>query len=349
MHNEGVFQFELMRTEASLEMALAIAAIAAAGVISYRSLMPATVMVPSELLKIDLSGQMWVVTGGNTGIGFEVALQLARQGAQVTIACRNDTRAAAAVTTAKNRGVNLVSARLDLADLDSIHTFARSFQRENSRLHGLIANAGILIPELQRTSQGHEMHWGANHLGNVLLVDLLLPLLRAAPAGRIVILSSRAGEYFPNVTDADFRDTPFSTARAYANSKFANALFSRWLAYRLDEQKSPIKVVSVHPGVVMTELFRNLPFAEAAGPWIAALLHVLCIKTAWEGAQTPIFAALSPNCISGSYYANCAHVQHGASVEIEAMGEAVWMQSRQDVGLAPWPSIKQSSLIGRQS
>lgn len=202
-----------------------VLAVACVAVLVAVFAVPKTFLAPPELLAKDLTGQMWLVTGGNVGIGYETAEQLARQGATVVIGCRNATRAAAAVERAGADGARLHAMTLDLADFDSVRKFATSFSVRYPVLHGLVANAGVMVPPLTRTAQGHESQWGVNHLAHVLLVDLLRPQLEAAasPTARVVVVSSRASEIGAiDLNDPDFRLKPYVSFVAYAASKLAN-------------------------------------------------------------------------------------------------------------------------------
>jgi len=148
-------------------------------------------------IKKDLQGKVAIITGSNTGIGFQTAQELASQGCHVFLACRNHTLGKEAVDKIKQ---NLKLAQvefspLDLSDLSSVRSFAKSFLSRNLPLHFLVNNAGVMaIPERTLTKDGFEMQFGTNHLGHFLLTILLLPCLRSSAPSRVVNLSSLASE-----------------------------------------------------------------------------------------------------------------------------------------------------------
>jgi len=153
------------------------------------------------------------------------AVQLAKQGATVVVGCRNESRASDAVQRAALEGVQLQPMNLDLGDFDSIRRFAAAFAAQYLSLDGLVANAGVMVPPLARTAQGHESQWGTNHLGHVLLVDLLLPQLESTGTpSRVVVVSSRAGELVGAIDfeDPDYNHHTYNAIVAYAASKYAN-------------------------------------------------------------------------------------------------------------------------------
>jgi NAD(P)-dependent dehydrogenase (short-subunit alcohol dehydrogenase family) len=201
------------------------------------SLMPKPIMCPPHLLSTDLSGKTFIVTGGNSGIGFETVAQLAKQGAHVVLACRrpdDGEQAKLRAMTNQPRGVIEV-ATLDLADLKSVRGFADQFLAKHSHLHGLINNAGVMNTPYGKTKDGFETQIGVNHLGHYLLTELLLPCLKASSPARVVILSScyhdRAvgREGIIHFEDLHFERRKYDGWAAYAQSKLANLLHaSTW-------------------------------------------------------------------------------------------------------------------------
>lgn len=146
----------------------------------------------------DLTGQLWIVTGANVGIGYETALQLARQNASVVIACRNASRAAGAVASmraAAGSASDVTAMDLDLSSLMSVRAFAYDALQRFPQIKGLVANAGVMMPPpSSRTAEGFELQFGVNHLGHFLLIELLRARLVESSPSRIVLLSSRASE-----------------------------------------------------------------------------------------------------------------------------------------------------------
>lgn len=226
-----------------------------------------------------MDGKTVIVTGANTGIGKITALELARRGARVVIACRDVTKAAIAAVDIKEEtgSENVVLKKLDLASCASIRKFSEEILQEEEAIHVLVCNAGVMItPTFQRTVDGFEMQFGVNHLGHFLLTNLLLDRIKASAPSRIVVLSSSA-HYFGSL---DFNDMmmekSYNKYYAYCRSKLANVMFARELARRLEG--TGVTVYSLHPGSIRTELQRHL----YTGLWILLKVGdnsnpVLCI------------------------------------------------------------------------
>jgi retinol dehydrogenase 12 len=208
--------------------------------------------------KID--GKIVVITGANSGIGKETAVDLAKRGGKIYIACRDQQRANAALKEIKERSgsENVHFLQLDLASMDSIRTFSRKFHELESQLHILICNAGIMACPKGLTKDGFEMQLGTNHLGHFLLTNLLLDLLKAGAPSRVVVVSSLF-HIVGKIRRSDLMGEKFYFRWfAYASSKLANILFARELAKRLEG--TGITVNSLHPGAVHSELQRHVNF-----------------------------------------------------------------------------------------
>jgi len=193
----------------------------------------------------DQSGRTFVVTGANSGIGLVAARELARVGARVVLAVRDEARGRAAAASV--RGMSDVR-RLDLADLSSVRAFAEAFEGE---LDVLIDNAGVMAVPERRTADGFEMQIGTNHLGHFTLTNLLLPRIR----DRVVVVSSnahRAGTI--RLDDLNWERGGYDRWRAYGQSKLANLLFMGELQRRLAAAGSPVRAVAAHPGYAATNL-----------------------------------------------------------------------------------------------
>jgi len=271
--------------------------------------MPYPLMVPPELLALDLRDRTYVITGANTGIGLVTAQQLARQGACVIMACR---RTDAAQAAAQEILRTLPSARvepmhLDLGSMASVHAFADTLGKTHHALQGLINNAGIMNPPLTRTADGFESQFGTNHLGHFLLTARLLDSLRAGAPSRIVNVASlyhvhargRVGAI--HFEDPNYEERRYDGWEAYAQSKLANVLHARELAHRLKD--SSITPVSLNPGWVRTRLIRHtIPV------WLQNLLQPVLRQAGmiepWEGAQTTLHCVLAPEVTDhpGEYY-----------------------------------------------
>ena len=185
----------------------------------------------------DLTDKIAVVTGGNSGIGFETAVELARNGAETIIACRSASRGDAAVQRIRKSVplANVEAMPLDLGDLASVDAFAQRFADENDHLDILVNNAGIMATPYRKTKDGFESQFGTNHLGHFALAAKLMPSLLAAPTSRIVNVSSLAHRQGVVDLDAlDFDGSNYSRWRAYGRSKLANLLFTYETQRRLN-------------------------------------------------------------------------------------------------------------------
>jgi len=183
----------------------------------------------------DLSGRVMIVTGANSGIGYEAALAFAKRKADVILACRNQDKAKAAADRIQNEAptARLELIPLDLSDLSSVQAFALSFREGHSRLNGLINNAGVMALPQRTTTDGFEMQLGTNHLGHFALTGRLLDLLLATPGSRVVNVSSIAHK-FGKIRFHDLQsEKSYSKWGAYGQSKLANLLFTHELDRRL--------------------------------------------------------------------------------------------------------------------
>lgn len=253
-----------------------------------------------------LDGKVVIITGANTGIGKETAVDLARRGAKVYMACRSVERGEEAVQEVINRSrsASVYFRQLDLASLKSVRSFAETFLAEERRLDILINNAGIMACPKYLTEDGFEMQIGVNHMGHFLLTNLLLELVKKSAPSRIVNVSSIAHLY-GKINKEDLNsEKSYSPIPAYNQSKLANVLFTRELARRLKD--TGVSTYSLHPGVINTELGRHL------GDSICGLCTIKIIKPlAWifhktpkAGAQTTITCAVDPDLehITGEYF-----------------------------------------------
>ena len=203
----------------------------------------------------DQTGRIAIVTGANTGIGYETARMLALRGADVTLACRSVDKAEAArtrIAAEKPKGQLHVEA-LDLSNLDSVARFADAFAKSHDRLDLLINNAGVMVPPLGRTKQGFELQFGTNQLGHFALTAHLMPLLERTPDARIVVVSSSA-QAFGRITfdDLNWEQRKYNAWQAYGQSKLANMMFALELQRRLVAAGSSLRVTAAHPGWTAT-------------------------------------------------------------------------------------------------
>lgn len=246
----------------------------------------------------DQSGKTIIVTGANTGIGFEAAKVLAAQGARVLLACRSQAKAEAAMATIRQAvpGADLAFLPLDQADLASVRAAAEIAATE-PRIDVLLNNAGIMFPPLQRTAQGFELQFGVNHLATFALTALLLPKLAETPGSRVVVTASLAHNRGNIAWDDLNAEKSYSRSQRYADSKLANLLFVRELDRRLRAAGSPVTAIACHPGVAKTELGRHTgPFRFLFEPvgWF--------LNTATMGAWPALQAVTDPAAKPGGYY-----------------------------------------------
>jgi NAD(P)-dependent dehydrogenase (short-subunit alcohol dehydrogenase family) len=243
----------------------------------------------------DQSGKVVIVTGANSGIGYEAARTLALHGATVILACRNleKARAAAAQISSQAPQGQALILHLDLSDLASIQKFTEDFQAQFNRLDILINNAGVMAPPFQKTMDGFELQFGVNHLGHFKLTALLIDLLKSTPQARVVTVSSNVHFYgkinFDNLNAERF----YQAWLAYAQSKLANLLFGYELQRRLSAVGNNPLSSMVHPGYAATNLQRN-------SRW-ASLLNPILAQSAAMGALPTLYAAISPEIKGGEY------------------------------------------------
>lgn len=246
----------------------------------------------------DQTGRTALVTGANTGIGFETARMLAHKGANVVLACRDVAKADAAAERLRalpSRGTVSVLA-LDLTDLESVRRGAQAFTASQARLDLLIDNAGVMATPRGETKQGFELQLGTNHLGHFALTQQLLPLLEATPGSRIVVVSSLMHHFGQlDLDDLDWKRRGYDPQKAYQASKLANLLFVLELQRRLAAAGSHVLVVGAHPGVTRSELTRSMNgFVRAVNPFFATPTD--------NGALPTLRAATDPSVTGGSYW-----------------------------------------------
>lgn len=246
-------------------------------------------------------GRIAIVTGANTGLGFETAKGLASKGAKVIMACRNEAKANQAMADIKKVVVDadLEFIKLDLNSLKSVKAFAKTFNSKYQRLDLLINNAGLMIPPLMRTEEGFESQFGVNHLGHFLLTNLLFDKLDVTEGARVVSLSSIAHKDGRMQFDDPNWEKSYSRGKAYGQSKVACLIFAYELQRRLNDAGSSVMSVAAHPGVSATELLRYVPklVSILATPLIPFVTH-----PPKEAAKPTLMAALDENAVGGDYY-----------------------------------------------
>src|SRR6201997_4170452 len=243
-------------------------------------------------------GRLAVVTGANTGLGFETARVLAARGASVVLAVPDAEKgkAAAARIAGSAPGANVTVQPLDLASLDSIRAAAGELRARHPRIDLLVNNAGVMLPPRQTTRDGFELQLGTNHLGPFALTGLLLEQMLPVPGSRVVTVSSLAHRIQARINFDDLQaERSYSRAAAYSQSKLANLMFTYELQRRLSGAGTTI-AVAAHPGLADTELTRT-------SPAIAAFFYarVISQKPAM-GALPTLRAATDPGVLGGQYY-----------------------------------------------
>lgn len=256
----------------------------------------------------DLSGRTFVVTGANSGIGFEAARILATKGAIVVLACRNLEKGQAAVDTIRRAtpDAKVALERLDLSDLASVRSFAETFSRSHRRLDVLVNNAGIMAIPRQTTRDGFEAQIGTNHLGHFALTGLLLERVVECAPSRVVTVSSmgHAMGRFGALDAEDLRlEKGYSKWGAYGRSKLANLLFAYELERRLETRFPQSISVACHPGYAATNLQAVGP--EMSGSFVGKLImtvgNAVFAQSAAAGALPTLYAATSLEVRGGDY------------------------------------------------
>jgi NAD(P)-dependent dehydrogenase (short-subunit alcohol dehydrogenase family) len=236
-------------------------------------------------VKYDLVDRRCVVTGATSGIGKEIARNLAYFGATVVLACRDRDRGSATLQELVDDSENdrLTMMQVDLSIQDSIRAFAHRVASAGA-VHVLVNNAGVWMTERQTSPDGHEMTWATNALGYFMLTNLLLPTMRRHPPARIVNVASKlAGRL--RLDDLEYEKRRFSGWNAYAQSKQANRMLSWGLAQRIGDR---ISVHACHPGLVNTRLHRHHKGLRST------VLGLIARKTPADGALTPTYLAAAP-------------------------------------------------------
>ncbi len=244
----------------------------------------------------DQHGRVAIVTGANTGLGFETARMLAAHGAAVVLAVRDVEKGQQAAT--RMTGDVTVQA-LDLTSLDSIRSAAADLRAAHPRIDLLINNAGVMYTPKQTTADGFELQFGTNHLGHFALTGLLLDRLLPVPGSRVVTVSSAGHRIRAAIHFDDLQwERSYSRIAAYGQAKLANLMFTYELQRRLAPHGTTI-AVAAHPGVSNTELVRNTPaLLRLPITWLAPLLT----QKAGMGALPTLRAATDPTVIGAQYY-----------------------------------------------
>lgn len=252
----------------------------------------------------DLGGKIIIVTGGNSGLGYESVKAFAAKGAEVILACRNVEKGEQAkneILSQNPKGVIIVK-QLDLMDLDSVRNFVVEFKKHYTHLDVLLNNAGIMTTPYFLTKDGFEAQMGTNHLGHFALTGLLLNLIRKTPASRVVNVSSAAHKQ----GKMDFENLLFEGGKgygkmtSYGRSKLSNLLFTYELQRRFESSGMDAISLTAHPGVSQTNLAVHLEKSF----WFRMLIPIfkMISQSQAQGALPQIRASVDPAVSGGQYY-----------------------------------------------
>lgn len=244
----------------------------------------------------DQTGKVAIVTGANTGIGYEIARALARKKAIVILACRNSTKGETALhrILQEQSGARVCLMSLDLADLSSIHGFARDFADSHNRADILVNSAGVMATPFAKTADGFELQFGTNHLGHFALTGLLLNDILRTPHARVVTMSSEGHRFARMEFDNLNSQKRYNPQDAYAQSKLANLLFTYELQRRLTTLRHDDIAAAAHPGWTRTELAVHWRMVRVLSRFIG--------QTPEMGALPALYAATTADVQGGDYY-----------------------------------------------
>lgn len=279
-----------------------------------------------------LDDKVIVVTGANSGIGYETALELARRGASVIVACRDRQRGLKAESSIKE-ATNSSAVRfrqLDLGSFKSIRTFAKTIKLEEESLYALINNAGVFWCDFSTTQDGFELNFGVNYLGHFLLTMLLLPLLSNCQYGGRVVTVSSIMHIFGrlDLNQLSVQKHNYNFVKAYSDSKLASVLFTKELTRRL--KLSRVTTYCADPGIVSTNIGRE---SKLMGSYFYRVLLIplrwLFFKSALGGSQTVLYCVCSssPLKYSGSCFSECEHRRAWPSAVDEYTSSELWAES----------------------
>jgi NAD(P)-dependent dehydrogenase (short-subunit alcohol dehydrogenase family) len=273
---------------------------------------------------MNLRGKPALVTGANTGIGRVTAVELAKLGARVILACRSEEKTLPVVLEIGKDKAEFL--HLDLADLSSVRSSAETLLARGEPLTLLVNNAGLAGAHGQ-TRDGFELAFGTNHLGHYLFTRLLLPAIERAEEARVVNVASH-GHYRAPGIDWEAVRQPTRTTTAfpeYCVSKLANVLFSAELARRAPKN---VRTYSLHPGAVASDVWREVPWG------LRHVLHLFLLSNE-QGARTTLYCATSDEVEgqTGLYYDRCKEKRASALARDTSLARELWQRSAEWVGL----------------
>ena len=274
-------------------------------------------------MTMSLEGQKILITGGNSGIGFEAAKAFIALGAQVIIAARPSHKTEMALHALGSSASHIP---VDLADLTSVRQLATTYLERHETLDVLVNNAGLFPAKQQLTEQGFEMQFGVNHLSHFLLTQLLLPMMIQHGHARVVTVSSMLHKKAKLDFNSFKGDSQYNAQKAYGQSKLANVLF----AYELAERLAHTQVTSnvLHPGGVATDIVRDMPWL------IRALLGLIFISPE-KGAKTTVMLGADPTLTqtTGTYFDQCKEASPTTDANNLVLRQQLWEYSLTATGL----------------
>ena len=298
----------------------------------------------------NLKGQVAVVTGANTGLGFYTAMHLARNGAEVRMGCRSAARceAAAAQVTANISGTDSGSAAamiVDLSSLESVKSFAASLKDDLGArgIDMLVLNAGFVSPNYGVTKDGIERQWHVNHVGHMYLYTLVEDLVVSAAARRgkatVTAVSSAAhfGAASLPLSMAEINDEAgYSSTQRYSQTKLANVLFAMEAQRRVEAKSGAVYINSLHPGVVDTEFVRpesvNAFLGDRFGPLLYKIAKPFISMIAWDSetaALTQLYTATSAGSVKGTYFHPLARVHTPSALATAENAVKLWANTEE--------------------
>ena len=244
----------------------------------------------------DQTGRVVIITGANSGIGFEAAKVLASKGADVVLAVRNQEKGnqSRADILKEHAQAKVTVSLLDLSSLKSVKLFSDTFSKTQTRLDVLINNAGIMIPPYGKTEAGFESQMGTNHFGHFALTAQLFPLLKSTGGSRIVNVSSTAHNMGNiNFDDIHWESRKYIPWKAYGDSKIANLYFTSELGRRMQAAGLDVITTAAHPGYAATGLQKTL---------FLKILNVIVAQSSYMGATPTLMAAVDEQATNGAFY-----------------------------------------------
>jgi len=278
----------------------------------------------------DMRGKVVIVSGGTIGIGKEAARDIAKMGAKVIVTGRDRAKAENTLREL-NEEINDFGQKVepvefmkcDLCDLNEIKAFGEAIKARFDKIDVLVNNAGLMAANLKKTTQGIEQTIGANAVGALFLTDRLFPLLKKSPESRIVNVASGAYKlgralqskdkngkvYQDDYLLENLSESDYNSFKAYAKSKLANIHYTNYLAALINNSNLSMKVCSLHPGAINSEISRDYSTAlQIFKKIVIEPIMAITFRSEKEGAQTTIFCASCPydKLVNGGYYYNCA-------------------------------------------